>query len=302
MNLLTIVGQVYLLLKEVAIMKQITEILNKLQIPQTEERPALTTKEHLIQLSKAYNERVGSLVGYDCPKCKNKGYISVVTDKYGYDEEIYQVCECVEHRRYLQQLRKSGLESAIKNYTFKNYIVKSHWQKDIKQMCIDYVKNSNTEWLFLGGQSGCGKTHLCTAVCGQYLKKGISVVYMMWREDSTTMKQAIVNNPQYYENKIEKYKSVDVLYIDDLFKSGKNKDGIVMVSPADINLAFDILNYRSFKGMKTIISSELTIDEMRAVDEAIAGRIFENSISKKYGASIAYDGNKNYRFTGDVNG
>lgn len=283
-------------------MESITDLLKKIQVPQEHQGQALTCKDRLKISSDAYNNHEGPLVGYDCRKCRNKGYISIVTDKYGYDEEFYVKCECMEHRKYLRQLRQSGLEDAINNYTFKNYIVKNKWQKSLKDMCTKYFKEATNEWLFLGGQSGCGKTHLCTAICGKYLKKGVSVIYMMWREDSTTMKQAINNNPQYYENKIEKYKSVEVLYIDDLFKSGKSKDGTVVVSPADINLAFDILNYRSFKGMKTIISSELTIDEMKLIDEAIAGRIYEKAIAQGFGASIGYDENKNYRFVGDVNG
>lgn len=254
----------------------------------------LTFDEQLQQQVDWYNAREGKLVGYDCRKCKNKGYIAKLRDR----EEVLIECDCIEHRKHLRKLRQSGLEQSIENYTFKSFIAKTEWQKTMKRMCKDYFDNAKFEWLFLGGQSGCGKTHLCTAICGKYLKNGISVIYMMWREDSTTLKQSIANNPQYYEDKMKRYKNVPVLYIDDLFKSGKNKDGALAISPADINLAFDILNYRAFRGMKTIISSELTIDEIRKVDEAIAGRIYENSISKNYGISIAYDDKKNYRFGG----
>jgi len=270
-------------------------MLSKMNLPQNTQ--ALTYEEQLQNQVDLYNAREGKLVGYDCRACKNKGYIAEIRNR----EEVLIECSCVEHRKHLRLLRQSGLEQSIKNYTFKSFIVKDEWQKKIKTMCKDYFKTAKCEWLFLGGQSGCGKTHLCTAICGKYLKEGISVIYMMWREDSTTLKQSIANNPQYYEEKMKRYKSVPVLYIDDLFKSGKTKDGNLAISPADINLAFDILNYRAFRGLKTIISSELTIDEIRKVDEAIAGRIYENSISKNYGISIAYDELKNYRF-GDNNG
>lgn len=279
-------------------METMAEILNKLPATQNPEPKQAPTIEEQVQFRvDEYNNRPGKLVGFDCPKCKNKGYIARVNTDYGYPTDVVSECECLQKRKYLTQLRQSGLETAISNYKFKNFIAKSDWQRDMKKRCDKYSKESENEWLFLGGQSGCGKTHLCTAICGRYLKKGIPVIYMMWREDSTTMKQAVNNNPDYYNRKMDKYKSVEILYIDDLFKSGKTKDGQIAVSPADINLAFEILNYRAFKGMKTIISSELTIDELRLIDEAIAGRIYEKAISKGYGASIAYDGNKNYRFT-----
>lgn len=267
-------------------------MLTKMNLPQHTQE--LTFDEQLQRQVDWYNEREGKLVGYDCRLCKNKGYIAELRNR----EEVLIECSCVEHRKHLRQLRQSGLEQSIENYTFKSFIAKSDWQKKMKKMCRDYFDSAKIEWLFLGGQSGSGKTHLCTAICGKYLKEGISVIYMMWREDSTTLKQSIANNPQYYEDRMKRYKNVPVLYIDDLFKSGKNKDGALAISPADINLAFEILNYRAFRGLKTIISSELTIDEIRKIDEAIAGRIYENSISKNYGISIAYDNKKNFRFGG----
>ncbi len=265
----------------------------KMNIPQTKQD--LTYEDHLKNSVDLYNEREGKLIGYDCRICKNKGYIAHIKG----NEEILTVCNCMEHRKYLKQLRQSGLEDAIKDYTFDNYIVNNDWQQKLKTMCLNFLENSKSEWLFFGGQSGCGKTHLCTALCGEFLKKGIPVAYMMWRDDSTALKQSIAKNPQYYESKMEKYKSVSVLYIDDLFKSGKTKDDTIAVTASDINLAFEILNYRAFKGLQTIISSELIIDDFRRIDEAIAGRIYEKSIAKNYGISIACDESKNYRFGGN---
>lgn len=268
-------------------------MLAKMKIPQTTQD--LTFEEQLQNSVNRYNEREGKLTGYDCRICKNKGYIA----KLKGTEEVFTVCNCMEHRKYLKQLRQSGLEDAIQNYTFDDYIISNGWQQKLKNMCLDFLDNSKHEWLFFGGQSGCGKTHLCTALCGEFLKKGVSVAYMMWRDDSTDLKQSIVKNPQHYESKMEKYKSVSVLYIDDLFKCGKSKEDVIAVTASDINLAFEILNYRAFKGMQTIISSELIIDEFRRIDEAIAGRIYERSMAKNYGISIAYDESKNYRFGGN---
>ena len=50
--------------------------------PSCEERMAL------------YNSREGNLTGYDCPICRNKGYIFFMKDGYEYTRE----CACMEKR------------------------------------------------------------------------------------------------------------------------------------------------------------------------------------------------------------
>ena len=42
--------------------------------------------------------------------------------------------------------------------------------------------------VFIGGQVGAGKTHLCTAMVGEFLKRGISAKYMLWRDDALKLK------------------------------------------------------------------------------------------------------------------
>jgi hypothetical protein len=95
-------------------------------------------------------------------------------------------------------------------------------------------------------------------------------------------------------------KNADVLYIDDLFKNGKDDFGTVkQPTPADINAAFEIINYRyNNPGKITIISSERTLIEMNAIDEAIAGRIAEKSKAGGYCINLAKDGKKNWRMKG----
>ena len=93
---------------------------------------------------------------------------------------------------------------------------------------------------------------------------------------------------------IEYYKDVDVLYIDDLFKTGKAYGEEVQKPTAgDINLAFEIINSRVAQNKKTIISSESTIFELFDIDEAVAGRI--KQMCGAYCISISKDAGKNYR-------
>jgi DNA replication protein DnaC len=59
-----------------------------------------------------------------------------------------------------------------------------------------------------------------------------------------------------------------------------------------VNVAFEIINYRyNNPNLLTIISSELSEDELLDVDEAIGGRIYERART----FSIAKDRKRNYR-------
>lgn len=230
--------------------------------------------------------------GYNCPTCKNKGYIAkLVENPNGSYSHCIADCKCVEVRNSIMRMKRSGLKDIIRDYTFDKFSDAEPWQKTIKTAAMDFAKNPDG-WFFLGGQSGAGKTHLCTAICREFLLSGRSVQYMLWRDDVVPIK-ANVNDGEQYGKLIDRFKKAEVLYIDDLFKTGKAPDGSTMkITGADVNVAFEIINYRyNNPALVTIISSELSEDELLDVDEATGGRIYERAKA----ISIAKDRKKNYR-------
>lgn len=230
--------------------------------------------------------------GYDCRLCKNKGDTAELRE---YPAGIYTralvVCKCEEIRRSILRMRQSGLKDIIKDYTFDKFIAEEPWQQTIKQAAMDYAKEAKG-WFFLGGQSGAGKTHLCTAICREFLLAGKRVSYMLWRDEIVKIKSLATDGGE-LGALLERYKTADILYIDDLFKTGKGADTAAQrPTVADINYAFEIINYRyNNPSLLTIVSSELTEDELLDIDEAIGGRIFERAKS----ISIAKNRDRNYR-------
>lgn len=285
-------------------MNTMTNIMEKLKeisgIDISEER--LSDEEYTKFKCDTYNQGIGKLNetdGYDCDKCKNKGYIAEV--RYQNNDWIETLCECTcqKTRRTILRLMKSGLKNIIKDYTFQKYEATDDWQKHLKSKAIEYVNSPSGSWFFIGGQSGAGKTHLCTAIAGMLLKSGKTVRYMLWRDDINKLKGSVTDSTAYSEL-IETYKQAEVLYIDDLFKNGKGFDGKVqMPTAADIQIAFEILNYRSNnKQLITIISSERNIADLLDIDEAIGGRIAEMTFERGFGFNIKPDKSKNYRIKG----
>ena len=230
--------------------------------------------------------------GYSCSLCKNKGHIIKLIDREdGSFQQVFTDCRCSDIRRSIMRMQRSGLKNIIKDYTFEKFEDTEPWQKALKEAATEYAKHPEG-WFYLGGQSGAGKTHLCTAICREFLLEGRKVVYMLWRDEIVKLK-GLVNEAEEYSKLVDKYKKAEVLYIDDLFKTGKNPDGAVQrPTGADVNVAFEIINYRcNNPELLTIISSECTEDDLLDIDEAVGGRIIE----KAKAFSIARDRKRNYR-------
>lgn len=275
-------------------MDKIQEILLKLQGSGTTYEP-LSAKDYeqfKVDGLNAIEGNRNAEDGYNCNICKNRGYVFKIKELEGGSyTHVCTDCKCAEIRRSIMRMKRSGLKDIIKDYTFDKFDAAEPWQKTIKSAATDYAK-SKEGWFYLGGQSGCGKTHLCTAICREFLLEGKQVVYMMWRDDIAKIK-GLATFPEERQQMIDQYKKAEVLYIDDLFKTGRNTDGSEpKPTAADINAAFEIINYRyNNPALLTIISSELNEDELLDIDEAVGGRIFERSMS----FSIAKDRSKNYR-------
>lgn len=215
----------------------------------------------------------------------------MIIDNTGY--EALKECECMPGRKSLMIIRKSGLAKLLDDYTFEKYTTGQDWQKKIKEAAMVYMDDVYANWFYIGGQVGSGKSHICTAIVKELMMRGSEALYMRWRDDSVSLKKSILADGSEYADDIGRFKNVKVLYIDDFFKSERGK----LPTTADINLAFEILNHRYMnKDLVTIISSELNINELLDIDEAIGSRIYQRS--KGYYFAINKDGGKNMRMKG----
>lgn len=238
--------------------------------------------------------------GYDCRICRNKGYISEVVQNamYGYFCEQLKPCKCWKVRSAINKLARSGLKNAVKAYTFDKYETPDAWQKHIKETALRFCQDQQNHWFYIGGQSGAGKTHICTAIAVHYIRQGMEARYMLWRDEIVRIK-ALVNEQAEYTKIMQELKTVPVLYIDDLFKVGESHDKQARPTTGDINAAFEIINHRySNPGLVTIISSEKTLPELLEIDEATAGRIAERSKAGGYCVNLKKDSKRNWRLRG----
>lgn len=190
-------------------------------------------------------------------------------------------------------MERSGLAREFREKTFENYnpngnhqreealIKAQHYTKEFQK-----IRNSTNHSMMLCGQVGAGKTHLGTACSMRLIERGIPVIYMGYREEMTALK-AKVMEPDIYSREINRFKKAEVLFIDDFLK-GK-------LTEADLNIIYEIINYRYNNNLPVILSTEKTLDDLVNFDEATASRLIEMS----RGHIIVFEGKElNYRLYG----
>lgn len=203
---------------------------------------------------------------YNCKKCKDTGVI------YNVETNTAKICECQEKVRYQRMLESSGISEQFLKIGFKEFETKTDFQRVAKTEAINYVKGfeqiekeRNNSIAFLGN-CGAGKTHLSIAIANNLMAKNIGVLYMPYREVITRIKQVITDEID-YAKAINKYKTARVLLIDD-FAKGKTTE-------SDVNIMFEIINFRYLNRKPIILSSELLQDDLLDFDEAVGSRLIE---------------------------
>lgn len=235
-------------------------------------------------------------VQYKCEKCEDTGWIETVNDE---GVHFFGKCLCRLAREAEDRMRRSGLSDALDTQTFETFVTKTETQKKIKEAGLKYLddlfavkNNSRRPWFYVGGNPGSGKTHICTAICGEILKRNIGVRYMQWLDVSRKLKASV--NDDDFEDEVAEYINVSVLYIDDLLKQKYTENPTF--TEADIKIAFTILNARYLMNKPTIISSEWDlVNQLLPADEGVFSRVYERCKGNRL--TIERKMENNYRLT-----
>lgn len=256
----------------------------------------LSKEEQVQHFVDVDNARVGDLNkdGFDCKLCRNKGWIAVVLKEPTYVTQATKLCDCLEVRKMIHNAKNSGMGDLL-DHRLKNFKATDEWQKSVLSLASQYLDSNSDSWFAILGQSGAGKTMICSAIANKLLKRYKKVKFMTWTEFTEKLKRMRFDADR--DEYFDEFSKVEVLYIDDFLKGtvGVSGDGSYQVNQTDVKYAFQLINERYNKRLVTIISSEFLIDDIReCVDEAVAGRI--NERCKEFCLQIRKDKSKNYRF------
>ncbi|RKH77003.1 AAA family ATPase [Corallococcus sp. AB032C] len=201
---------------------------------------------------------------YKCEKCRDLGIIFV-------DNSTARVCECIVQRKIERIFKASEITEAFRGLNFSNFSLDHRPQivQDAFKCAVKYVKSfpgikhSRRNSIALLGNPGAGKTHLLTAVANNLIRNQVEVLYFPYREGFDEIKDDLES----LEQKCDRMKSVEVLFIDDLFKRGATE--------FEIKTMYSVINYRYLNHKPIMVSSECLEDDLLEIDEALGSRIIE---------------------------
>ena len=205
---------------------------------------------------------------------------------------VHRRCACTSIREAQDAMKCSGLpETTLQECTFDRWQTPENWQRTALQKAQDYLYQALSDpgfssWFVMSGRPGSGKTRLCSTLFRAMVEKGRRGRYLSWRDFARRAK-SIANDGEKFAALTAYAKKPPLVYIDDFWKG--------QITPADVHLAFEIINDRYASGKLTIFSSELTVEAILRGDEAIGSRLYERSKGYYVDCSRA----KNWRTGGE---
>ena len=225
--------------------------------------------------------------GYMCPKCHDTGYIDT------------KMCDCLKDIYNGEQTLSLSNLFKLGNETFGNFDLNYYDDTPspdtglsprrsmelVYETCVEYARKfgSKSMNLFLVGAPGLGKTFLSACIARVVADNGHSVVYDMATsvfarfEDAKFLRTDDIEAARY---ETKRYLECDLLIRDDL--------GTEMITAFTISTLYEIINTRLITARKTLVNSNLTLDELhRRYNEQIMSRLmWEYQVLTFYGDDI----------------
>jgi len=157
--------------------------------------------------------------------------------------------------------------------------------KIVFDTCVEYAHKfgeGSQNLLFLGA-TGLGKTYLSACIARVVAERGHSVVYDMATVIFSKFEDVKFSRTDDLEDKrdeIKRYLECELLIIDDL--------GTELVTAFTVATLYEVINTRLITGKSTIVSSNLTVDDLYSrYSEQIASRLEgEYHVLKFYGDDV----------------
>lgn len=129
--------------------------------------------------------------------------------------------------------------------------------ENILEFCREYAEGfsrKSPNLAFFGG-TGLGKTFLSACIAKEVSEKGLYVVYTGAADMFSAYEAEKFSRYQPEAPVTDRFTDCDLLVLDDL--------GTEMVTQFTVSCLYSVINTRLMRGKKTIISSNLTVDELR---------------------------------------
>ena len=211
---------------------------------------------------------------YRCTACKDTGYTG---------EPVREPCDCLK-KAYQKKLRDEIGLNRNDEEVFENFlsgIIPDEPVDDsgvTQRSLTEFAKSRCEKWadtypdpptrdMLLTGMSGLGKTFLMHAMAARLIRRGYSVLMI----GAYNFLQIARKSYFEAENGIKELMEVPVLMLDDLGSEP-------LMQNITVEQLFQLINERQNRGLSTVISTNLTLKELRErYTERIASRLNDPS-------------------------
>ena len=276
------------ILKKTGIEREIAEENMKIEIAK------LQNEEDKLLVSEGYEESY-LLPKYECNTCKDTGHVMTAKGEKYCKCFIQKIVDKTYKQYNMLKINEENFNTFDIGY-YSDKVDKEKYRSDIsprdnivkiKQIAEKFCKNiDNTEQksLLFVGNTGTGKTFLSNCIAYELINNGYTVLY----QTAPMLMDMAMESKYNYEKKDGskvKYESifdVDLLIIDDLGTETLNNNRFTEL--------FNIINTRLLKSKKTIISTNLMLNELsEEYDERVMSRLIGNyTICKFIGDDIRF--------------
>jgi DNA replication protein DnaC len=204
---------------------------------------------------------------YECEACGDTGYVD------------YKMCDCMRKKLIMAGYASSGIGTLMQTQSFANFSL-DYYKSDrmthlLMQSNLERAKQyaasfhpAKSDNLAMFGGTGLGKTHLSTAIAREVIEGGWDVVYVscvdMFADYEAQRFGNSTGTPTGAD--LSRYTDCDLLIIDDL--------GTEMPGQFVTAALYSLVNDRLLAGKSMVISTNLTIDEIkRRYSPQIASRL-----------------------------
>ena len=214
-------------------------------------------------------------IKYTCPICKDTG----AHDGYFCDCQKQEVIN--QAKALLGETAPTG-KSTFEKFSLSFYpdvvdpvlgVSQREHMTNVFNYCRDYANHftKKAQGIIMYGGTGLGKTHLSLAIANVVIERGYDVYYGSIQSIMEKLEREHFGRRNPDENEKEAIINADLLIIDDL--------GVEFTTQFTTAALHDILNSRMLKGLPTIISTNLEMEEIyEKYTQRIASRLFGSSL------------------------
>lgn len=222
---------------------------------------------------------------YDCPDCKDTGYIG------------NEKCHCFKQASIDFVYTQSNIKKILEKENFQNFSYNYYSDEEVNPSiglsslatakravahCKDFLRSFDTTFgnLFFYGDTGIGKTFLSNCVAKELLDTGHSVIYFTAFELFHIFEKNVFSKEDSASEDYQNIFNCDLLIIDDL--------GTELVNSFTNSQLFLCLNERILRQKSTIISTNLSLNQLvDTYSERTFSRISSNyTMIKLFGDDI----------------